>query len=301
MNFFCRFLPRGPAALLVSLVMVVALASPLPAQTLRVGMVPEQDLFTQKQRYEPLFEYLGRQLGLTFELQVLPRHGMVAEQFAARTLDAAFFGALTAAMTIESSGMVPLARPHHTEGLASDYGIVFARRQSAIHSAADLRDKRLVFVDQASATGYLLALRYFSAIGIDDYRSWFAHYYFAGTHEDTLFEVLDGYADVGVIKSSIFYRIVTANPDILERLEILDSSPHVPAITFGVQADLAADLLLRLRQLLLNMHQNDAGRMVLETLGVQRFLPTTVDDFLPLQAMARQLSGTFAGDPDAVE
>ena len=285
-------------ALLLTLAVMSATARPVAAQTLRVGLVAEHDIFTQKKIYSPLFEYLGVQLGLSFELQVLPRHGKVNELFARQELDAAFFGCLTAARAIETVGMRPLARPLYTAGLASDYAIVFVRRNSAIRSAADMRNQRVVFVDEASATGYLLPLRYFKEIGIDDYRTWFAQYYFAGTYEDTIYEVIKGYADIGATRSSMFYRITGANPEILEQLEILNSSPHIPSITFGVAAKLDIDIVIRLREELLTMHQDVAGREVLETLGVQRFILTTREDFIPLQIYAEELGVDIAEDPD---
>lgn len=286
-------------ALLLTLAVLSATARPLAAQTLRVGLMAEQDIFSQKKNYTPLFEYLGRQLGLTFELRVLPRHGMVTELVARQELDAAFFGGLTAVRAMETAGMRPLARPHYAGGLSSDYAIVFVRRHSGIRAAADMRNKRLVFVDEDSATGYLLPLRYFKEIGIDDYRSWFAQYYFAGTYEDTVFEVIKGHADVGATRSSMFYRIAGANPEILERLEILASSPHIPAITFGVGAKVGADLTTRLQNELLNMHQNAVGREVLEDLGVQRFLATTREDFSALKKYADEPGGADAKKPDA--
>ena len=286
-------------ALLVTLAVLTAAPRPVAAKTLRVGLVAEQDIFTQKKLYGPLFEYLGRQLGLSFELQVLPRHGMVTELFARQELDAAFFGCLTAVRAIETTGMRPLVRPHYTEGLASDYAIVFVRRNSGIDSAQDMRNKRMVFVDPASATGYLLPLRYFKEIGIDDYRTWFAHYYFAGTYEDTIYEVIKGHADIGATRSSMFYRITGSNPEVLEQLDIVASSPHIPSITFGVAEDLEVGIVIRLREELLTMHQDAAGREVLENLGMQRFLLTTREDFIPIKNYAEELKDEMTKDPDA--
>lgn len=299
MNHSCRHLPKILWILLLTLVVMVTMTAAVTAQTLRVGLVPEHDIFTQKKRYTPLFDYLGQRLGLSFELQVLPRHGMVGDLLANKELDVAVLCALSAAMAIESADFLPLARPHYTEGLASDYGVIFVRRLGTIRSAEDMRNKSVVFVDQASATGYLLALNYFNEMGIDDYRTWFADVYFAGTHEDTIFEVLKGHADVGVTKSSVFYRIASTHPEILERLEILASSPHVPAITLGVSADLSTEIVILLQEELLNMHQSVAGRTLLEEFGVQRFLPTTRDDFQPIRHTAEQLGIDLADDPYA--
>lgn len=259
------------------------------SQRLRIGLIPEQHLFAQKNRFQPLFDYLGTALGVSFDIQVLSRYGNLIDNFTELELDAAFFGSFTGAMAIKQLGMIPLARPHYTGGLSSYYGVIFVRKQSGIRQAADMRGKKMVFVDRATTAGYLLPLDYFQQNGIKDYTSWFSDYYFAGTHEDAILEVLKGHADVGAAKSTIFYRMAQANPQILEDLQILASSPHVPANTFGVRGDLPQELVLQLREQLLGMHLTPAGRAVLEGMGIQRFLQTDCEDFVPVFDYARHI------------
>lgn len=259
------------------------------SQRLRIGLIPEQHVFAQKSRYQPLFDYLGAALGVSFDIQILSRYGNLIGNFNELELDAAFFGSFTGAMAIKQLGMVPLARPHYTSGLSSYYGVIFVRKQSGIRQAADMRGKKMVFVDRATTAGYLLPLDYFQQNGIKDYTHWFSDYYFAGTHEDAILEVLKGHADVGAAKSTIFYRMALANPQILEDLQILASSPHVPANTFGVRGDLPQELVVQLREQLLGMHLTPAGRTVLEGMGVQRFLQTSCEDFVPVFDYARHI------------
>ena len=289
----CRYLWKG-LFLLLLLVVPTATTGSAAEQVLRVGLVPEQDIFTQKTLYQPLFEYLNRTQGLSFEVRVLPHHAMLVDAFAEQELDAAIFGSLTGAIAIDILDMIPLARPHFSDGLSSDYGVIFVRRQGDIRSVDDMRDKKMVFVDPLSATGYLLPLLCFHNNGIDDFRTWFSQHYFAGTHEDTIYEVLKGHADVGASKSSVFYRVARTSPQILESLEILSSSAHVPALTFGVQSHLDRGMATLLREALVNMHQTADGREALRSLGIQRFLTTSRDDFLPVFDYAEQLGVDFA-------
>lgn len=260
-----------------------------PPRILRVALVPELDIFQQKSRYQPLFDYLGTALGIRFEPLVLSRFGSLIDDFTELELDAAFFGSLTGATAIKNLGMIPLARPQFTDGPSSYYGMLFVRKQSDIHQAADMQGKKMVFVDRATTAGYLFPLDYFQQNGIEDYTSWFGAYYFAGTHEDAILEVLKGYADVGVAKSTIFYRLARTNPQILDDLQILASSPHFPENSFGVRGDLPEELVILLREQLLTMHQNPAGRAVLEAMEVQRFLQTTREDYLPVFNYAERL------------
>lgn len=295
--FFFRLLIKRTVILLLPLIILTATATTVRAQVLRVGLVPEYDIFTQKTLYQQLFDYLNEQQGFSFELRMLPHHDMLVEAFAGNELDAAFFGSLTGAIVIETLDMIPLVRPHFSEGLSSDYGVIFVRRQGGIDNIDDMRDRRIVFVDPLSATGYLLPLLSLRDKGMDDYRSWFKQHYFAGTHEDTIYEVLKGHADVGTCKSSIFYNIARTNPEILEQLEILASSAHVPALTFGVQSHLNRGSVILLHETLANMHETPSGRETLNKMGIQRFITTTRKDFLPVRDYAEQLGVDFADVP----
>lgn len=249
---------------------------------LHVGLPPELSLFAQKKRYEPLMNYLSRETGVTFKVQVLPHHGDLVDDFTKLDLDAAFFGGFTGALAIRKLGVVPLARPQFNGGRSTYYGLVFVRKDSGIRTAADMLGKRMVFVDRASAAGYLLPLDFFHKIGITNYSEWFKEYYFSGTHEDAILEVLNGYADIGAAKSSVFHRLAKENKRITQELEILATSPHLPTISLAVRKDLPDELKKVIEIQLLTMDQNPGGRAILKEFGAEKFVPTTVKDYQPV-------------------
>jgi phosphonate transport system substrate-binding protein len=246
---------------------------------LRIGLIPEQNIFAQKKRYEPLMAYLGKELGVSIEIRMLPRYGDVIEKFQELGLDGAFFGSFTGALAVAKLGLQPLARPEHMDGTSTYYGLVFAKKGRGLGNAAELRGKRMVFVDRATTAGYLLPLAYFRSLGIQDYRSWFAEYYFSGTHENAIKDVLDGYADIGAAKNTVFDRIAAGNPRFTSELGILATSPQVPSNALSVRSDLDGDLILSLKKELLAMHQSRGGRAVLAAMQMRRFVETRSEDY----------------------
>jgi phosphonate transport system substrate-binding protein len=249
---------------------------------LTIGLIPERDVFVQKKRYEPLIAYLARQLNLAVEIRLLPRYGNIIDNFNDLGLDGAFFGSFTGALAIKKLGVEPLARPQYLDGASTYYGMVFVRKGSGIRTAEDMRGKRMVFVDKATTAGYLLPLSYFKSIGITDYRTWFGEYYYSGTHEGAINDVLDGNADIGAAKNTVFYTLAEDDNRVTRELEILATSPHVPANGLAVRHDLPAHLKQSLQQLLLTMHQNEAGRKVLQDMKIDKFLKTTAADYQPV-------------------
>ncbi len=89
---------------------------PSPAETLLIGLVPEQNIFHQIERYEPLAEYLGRETGVRIELQVLPFYGNLIDNFETLGLDGAFFGSFSYALAHAKLDLEVLARPEDATG-----------------------------------------------------------------------------------------------------------------------------------------------------------------------------------------
>lgn len=259
-------------------------------QAYRIGLIPEQNIFVQKKRYEPLLAYLSDQLGISLESVILPRYGNIIENFNQLDLDGAFFGSFTGAMAIKTLDVEPLARPQYLNGASTYYGMVFVKRGSNIRTAKDMRNKRMVFVDRATTAGYLLPLSYFKSIGIEDYKSWFSEYYFSGTHEDAIYDVLNGQADIGAAKNTVFYRLAETDQRIVEELEILKTSPAVPANGLAMRKDIPEELKQKLVEKLLTMHLSSKGRKILEGLSMEKFISTTAKDYQPVLDYAESIN-----------
>jgi phosphonate transport system substrate-binding protein len=251
-------------------------------QKITIGLIPELDVFTQKKRYKPLAEYLSKELGIPVEIKSLSRYRNIIDNFKELGLDAAFFGSFTGAMAIKKLGVEPLVRPEYVGGASTYYGMVFVKKGSGIKTAQDMHRKRMVFVDRATTAGYLLPLYYLKSLGIKDYRVWFKEYYFSGTHEGAINDVLNGVADVGAAKSTVFYSMVATNLRVSEELEVLATSPHVPANGLSVRNDLPSRLKEELKKKLLLAHHSADGREALDALQIHKFIETTVADYQPV-------------------
>lgn len=251
-------------------------------ETLRIGIIPEQDIFSQNKRYRPLADYIGDKLGVNVELVMLPGYGNVIDDFTAAGLDGAFFGSFTGAIALKMLQIVPVARPENKDGTSTYYGMIFVRKDSGIHNAADMRNKRFVFVDPATTAGYLLPLYYFKEQGIEDYNTWFSETYFAGTHEDAIFDVLNKKADIGAAKSTVFYRFAQKDKRLVDELEILATSPPIPTTGLSVRFDFNKNYLKALKSCLLGMDKDADGEKVLENFGARRFIETTKADYQPV-------------------
>ncbi len=262
-------------------------ALPSPGRPLVVGLIPERNIFKQIERYQPLANYLRAKTGIEIRIKVLSRYGNIIDNFKTAELDGAFFGSFTYALAHARLGLSVLARPEDANGVSTYYGVIFVRKDSRIRGAGAMKGKRFAFVDKATTAGYLLPLEYFRNNRIADYKAYFREVYFAGTHEDAIYDVLNRKADVGAAKNTVYQRLANADGRITRDLLILARSPEVPENGLAVRGDLEDAVKNALRTALIDMDKDPAGRRVLEAFGARRFIATSDNDYQPVLDYAR--------------
>lgn len=257
-------------------------------ETLVIGLIPEQNLFRQMERYEPLAGYLSEKTGTQIKLTVLARYGNILDNFVSGGLDGAFFGSFTYALAHAKLGIQVIARPESLGGVSAYHGLIFVRKDSRITSYREMQGKRFAFVDKATTAGYLFPLEYFRKHGVN-YRTYLKESYFTGTHEDAIYDVLNKKADIGAAKNTVFDRLAHSDARIKNELVVLEHSFEVPENALALRHDLDDSLREKFKTVLLNMHLDPRGIEVLEAFGAKRFVETTEADYRPLYHSAQQI------------
>jgi phosphonate transport system substrate-binding protein len=266
----------------------------LESEVLIIGLIPEQDIFKQMERYKPLAEYIFKKTGYKIELRVLPKYGDVIDHFVSKRMDGAFFGSFVYVLAHARIGVEVLARPENLEGVSTYHGLIFVRKGSGIRTAKDMKGKRFVFVDKATTAGYLLPLYYFQQNNITDYKTYFGETYFTGTHDAAVYDVLDGRADIGAAKNTIYERLEEADPRVKAELLILKKSPDVPENALGLRKDIDETVRKKLKEVLLAMDNDPEGKDILKQFGARRFIETTNDDYEPVTRYCEQIGLNLA-------
>lgn len=252
-----------------------------------IGLIPEQNIFRQVERYQPLADYIRSRTGIEVRLKVLTRYGNIIDNFRTLGLDGAVFGSFTYTVAHARLGVVVLARPENADRVSTYHGLIFVRRDSGIRTARDMKGKRFAFVDKATTAGYLLPLDYFRKNGVRDYRTYLREAYFAGTHEDAIYDVLNRKADIGAAKNTVYDRLAAADGRISRDLMVLAKSLDVPENGLAVRGDIEEPIRKALKAALVNMECDPGGRDVLAKFGARRFIETTDADYQPVLDYAR--------------
>jgi len=281
-----RIMRLAVLVLVVCLLAVPALAG--QQQTLLFGLIPEMNIFKQKQRFKVLGKYLSKKTDIAIEFTILSRYGNIIDSFTTEKMDGAFFGSFTGALAIERLGVVPLVRPVNIDNTSSYRGYLFVRKGSGIKDIKDMKGKRMAFVDKATTAGYLFPLAYLREHGVQSLDGFFSRYLFTGSHDAAMYAVMEGKADIGAAKHSVYDRIRSEDPKVDKLLTIIAMSPWVPSNGLCVRKDLDPDIRKKLKSVLLAMHKDPEGMEVLKQFGALQFIETTAGDYHPVLDMAHK-------------
>jgi len=252
-----------------------------------VGLIPEMNVFSQMERFKALGEYITDKTGIKVQFTILSRYGNMLKTFEAKKLDGAFFGSFTGALAIARLDLDPLARPVNLDGLSTYHGLLFVRRDSGIKSVQDMKGKRMAFVERATTAGYIFPVAYLREKGINNLDSFFKEYYFAGSHDAAIYAVLQGDADVGAAKNTIYNIVRQKRPSIDRELLIIAESPKVPSNGLCVRKTMPAWMKQKLKETLLNIDKDEKGREALKKYYARSFIETTLADYEPVYRLAR--------------
>jgi phosphonate transport system substrate-binding protein len=258
-------------------------------KTLRFVLVPEKNIFEQRRRYKYITDYLTEKMDMNFIVEIMANYGDISEAFIEGKADAGFFGSFSYVLTHSKAGIEPLVRPVWPNNNSTYRGYVFVRQDSNIKTVKDMKNKSLVLVDKATTAGYIFQLFYFKYYGINNIEDYFSRISFASSHDAAAWAVYAGEADIGGAKDHIFNGLMEEYPDFKEQMVVLFESPEVPSNGLAVRKDLNPAIKLRIRTLLLSLHETPEGQEILKNFGAIKFITTSDDDYVVVYNMAKQL------------
>ncbi len=270
------------------IVLLVSSANAFAEEEILIGLIPEENIFTQMDRHKPLAAYLTKKFGTKVRFTILSRYGDVLDRFMSRKMDGAFFGVFTSVLAMEQLNAEPIVHPVNLDGTSAVQSYIFVRKDSNIQSVQDMKGKRIAFVDKATVTGYLYALSFLKERGVSDPNTYFRDLSFTGSHGSAIYAVLDGRADIGTAKSKIFQQLVKKEHSIKEELTILARSREFPDSTLFLRKDFPPAKRQQIQDILLGMDKDAEGRDVLKKLEAMMFVEAKKGDFQPFFEIAQK-------------
>ena len=178
---------------------------------LRIGLIPERDIFLQRKRYRALAGYLSERLKRPVELLTAKTYEAILQDFAEKKIEAAFLGSLVAVLAMDRLGARVLVKPELPGKVSTYHGVIFVRADSPIKRLEDLRGHSIGMVRTTTAA-HLFPGCVMVKLGFWD-KSNRPGVVWIGTHDEVVRNVVEGRVDVGAIKNLRLDAVVRARPD----------------------------------------------------------------------------------------
>lgn len=255
-----------------------------------IALLPEQNVFEQKRRYNPLVDYLSRSLGVPVKTKLLDSYDAIYNEMLQKKVNAAFFGSLSYVVMNSKIDIEMLARPYLASGISTYQGVIFALRDKGItEDVKSWRGKRIALVNKSTTAGYIFPKYFLLNKGVKDFEAHFKKVIYTGSHDASVLSVFTGGADIGCASDLIFNKLTAENPAMRERLIVLAKSAPVPANVLGIRKETDNALKERLKEALMTMEKTPEGRGALSHLGAVRFIATKKSEFDPILEMLNAL------------
>lgn len=149
------------------------------------------------------------------------------------------------------------------------YLIVSASDQQTT-SILQLRNKVFAYTDPYSNTGYLSPRYQLHELG-ENPTQFFGETFFAWSHRKVVEAVATGLADGGAVSSHVWDTLAILKPGLTAATRIVSKSPEYGFAPFVAQASVANEDFQRMQQMLLGMHKDEEGRVLLRRLNIDAF------------------------------
>lgn len=240
------------------------------ADTLRFAvatMVSAEETFAT---YRLLAERIGRDVGNQETFVVRPSYVDVREELERGTIDVALVCTGTYVHALPNKRIRLLVQPEFKEGLAYKCEFIVPAR-SSYQTIEDLRGSVMAFTDPESNTGCLVPTAMLLRRNLDP-RTFFKKVLFTGSHDRSISAVALGIVDVASVDSLVLESKLSRDAALAGELRVIWQSEALGPPPVVVRADIDRELEDALREAFLTLDEDEDGRAILQSIGIERFV-----------------------------
>ena len=231
------------------------------------GMITPKEGFAY---YRQLLDYVGDKMGRHVDLVDRDNYAEINRLVGLGEVDAAFVCGGPYVDGHRDFGMELLAAPQ-VHGGTVYYAYVIVAKNSPISTFEGLRGKTFAFTDPLSNTGKLVPTYMLARMG-ETPETFFKRYVYTQSHDKAIKAVAQGLVDGAAVDSLIWEYANRTNPAFTSKTRVIRRSPPYGIPPVVVSAHLDKETRKRLRQILLDAHNDEKGREILNGMMIDRFV-----------------------------
>lgn len=233
--------------------------------------------------YQHIVEHLERKLGQDLELVTGLGYETINSMLADGAIDMAFVCGFPYVLLRDRPDpqvelvAAPVMKSARYQGKPVYYSDLIVGADSDIQSIQDLRGRTYVYNEETSNSGYNLPRARLIELGLTG--GFFGKVLRSGSHEESIRMVADGRADASFVDSLVLEYDQAHSGDAAMRVRVIESvgPSGIPPVV--VRTAVPRAIRQELQHLLVTMHEDPAGRRILDQALVDRFVVVGDHDY----------------------
>ncbi len=223
---------------------------------IKFGILPRLSAQEMHRMFDPLAEYLTKETGEKVSIVVTKDFASYKEAVQTGQFDLGFSNPIIYVQLKQGNALVPLALSAEKKAGIRFRGVIIARKDSGVEKPQDLKGKKLVFVDEDSAAGYIFQMLLLSKAGMDINKD-FTRLPFAKKHDNVIMAVYNKAADAGGIREDDLDKMKDKVD--LSAIRIVAYTDYFPNWPVYATHKLNKNTWEKIRTALMKLKPNDAG------------------------------------------
>ena len=204
-------------------------------EPLQVGLIPNENPEEVEAQYQPLEDYLKKELGREVELSVPTTYNAVVEAMVSGELDLAYFGGLTYVQARQRADVHPLfTEVNPRTGTTKYRSVIIVPADSKVEKVEDLEGKDFAFGSVSSTSGSLYPSIMLNQAGID-YRTDLGEVVYTGGHDTTAQAVANGRVAAGGLEDRILYGLQEDGIIEKDKVRVIEESDPIEGYPWVVR------------------------------------------------------------------
>ena len=254
-------------------------------EPLQVGLIPNENPEEVEAQYQPLEDYLKKELGREVELSVPTTYNAVVEAMVSGELDLAYFGGLTYVQARQRADVHPLfTEVNPRTGTTKYRSVIIVPANSSVQKVEDLEGEDFAFGSVSSTSGSLYPSIMLDQAGLD-YRTDLGEVIYTGGHDTTAQAVANGQVAAGGLEDRILYDLQEEGIIEKNKVRVIEESDPIEGYPWVVR-DALSD---KDEQALIDAFLDIKDPELLDLLRAEDYQKVQASDYDYVEKQARKL------------
>jgi phosphonate transport system substrate-binding protein len=267
------------------MVMWVGASAALAGEPIKIGVAAMISPAETVKYYKQMIDYVGSKLGSPIEMVQKEHYDEMDKMLEGGEVSIAFLCAGPYVKDHAKFGAELLVAPQ-SYGQPFYHAYIIVHRDSPIKDLAGLKGKKFAFTDPKSNTGALVPTYMVAKKFKMTPTQFFREVTYTRSHDKSVETVAKKFADGASIDSLIYDYAAKKNPQYTSLTRIILKSPPYGIPPIVVRKDIDPALKEKIRNIFLNMHNDPAGKAILDGIMVDKFIVPKDSDYDSVREMA---------------